>query len=440
MIINKTLQVRNYILRMLEDGIWAAGDKLPGARVIAEANEVTLPIVQAVIENLAQMGVLRTVPRNGTYVQDGWQRQILPYSFLSTANDFWRGTVDPLVAAELPDLHLTRQFERAAMEVRVTHQLLSMHDEFLDLAPLLDSCYPDRSIFIDNIFEPFFINGKLCGIPLVYSSRLLLCDLGLFERAGCPPPVGNWSYQSLLDTIARLREKLPSNQCFAIQNSLHIYSSFIFRCGGRFIDPAAADPIRLDSPATVTGLCRFATLLRQSGLSAETPVITTDLGRCAIRIATRQIYAQIRAANPELRFAAVPLPFFDDGCDVNAMAAELLCVRRNCPHLELAADLVRVLLSEAVQDRFADVGFGIPVRKSSARKSIHFDSPVDLLFLSEAAKCTARYDILTPELYQAISAGVTNIVMLPPEEIPGALHTLADALRTLQKYCDWRPE
>jgi len=440
MIINKTLQVRNYILRMLENGTWAAGDKLPGARVIAEANEVALPIVQAVIENLAQTGVLRTVPRNGTYVQEEWRRQILPYSFLSTSNEFWRGTIDPVVAAELPDLHLTRQFERAAMEVRVTHQMLSMHHEFLDLAPLLDSCYPDRSAFIDEIFEPFYIGGKLCGIPLIFSSRLLLCDVELFEQAGCALPPGSWSYQTLLDIIAKLRETLPSNQCFAIQNSLHIYSSFVFRCGGRFVDPAAADPIRLDSPATVTGLSRFAALLRHSGLSPETPAVTTDLGRCAIRSATRQIYAQLRAARPEIRFAAVPLPFFDDGCDVNAMAAELLCVRSSCPHLELAADLIRVLLSEAVQDRFAEVGFGIPVRKSSARKSIHFDSPVDLLFLSEAAKCTARYDILTPELYQAISAGVTNILTLPPEEIPGALHTLADALRTMQKYCDWRPE
>lgn len=440
MIINKTLQVRNYILRMLENGTWTGGAKLPGARVIAEANEVTLPIVQAVIENLAQMGVLRTVPRNGTYVQEEWRHQILPYSFLSTANEFWRGTVDPLIAAELPDLHLTRQFERAAMEVRVTHHLLSMHNEFLDLAPLLDDCYPDRSLFIDNIFDPFYIDGKLCGIPLVYSSRLLLCDLELFERAGCPPPAGSWSYQSLLDTIAILRRKLPDHQCFALQNALHFYSSFVFRSGGRFIDPAATDPIQLDSPATVAGLCRFAALLRQSGFSAETPAITADLDRCAIRIATRQVYAQLRAAHPKLRVAAVPLPFFEDGCDVNAMAAELLCVRRSCPHLELATDLIRVLLSEAVQDRFADVGFGIPVRKSSARKSIHFDSPVDLLFLSEAAKCTARYDMLTPELYQAISAGVTNIVMLPPEKIPGALHTLADALRTMRNYCDWRAE
>ncbi len=440
MLVNKSLQLRNAILQLLENGSLPAGAKLPGARNIAEANGVALPVAQAAIENLAQFGVLRTVPRSGTYVQEEWFRQILPYSFRTTSHPFWHDVINPLVAGALPELHLTSQFDRAAMEVRVTHQLLSMHTEFLDMTPLLESCYPDCSIFMDGILEPFRINGKLCGVPLIFSSRLLLCDLELFEQAGCTLPPGGWSYQTLLETVGKLKQTLPPQQCFALQNSLHFYSSFVFRAGGAFVDAtAAADPIRLDAPATVNGICRFAELLRLAGYSADTPP-TGDMDPCAIRIATRQLYTQMRMLQPGRRFAALPLPFFDGGRDVNAMAAELLCVRRSCPHLELAKELVRFMLSETVQDRFAEWGYAIPVRKSSARKSIHFDSPIELLFLTEAAKCTAGYDMLTPELYQAISAGVTSIISLEPEKIPGALHDLADALRVMLRYCDWRPE
>ncbi|UKI30602.1 MAG: winged helix-turn-helix domain-containing protein [Lentisphaeria bacterium] len=73
----RNIQVRHYILSQLENGEETAGSKLPSALEIAGRLNISLLTVQNALATLVNEGVLRTVPRQGTFIDNEWQKRIL---------------------------------------------------------------------------------------------------------------------------------------------------------------------------------------------------------------------------------------------------------------------------------------------------------------------------------------------------------------------------
>ena len=87
------------------------------------------------------------------------------------------------------------------------------------------------------------------------------------------------------------------------------------------------------------------------------------------------------------------------------------------------------MLSETVQDYLASARYGIPIRRSSAQKSIDLSDPNDALFISEISSMCAEYNLDSPELTCLIQNGINRIIndlSLPLEE---SLSELARAVR-----------
>ena len=140
---NKHIRIKEYLLNLLESGQLKAGDRLPGARRLTKESGVSYTHIQTVIETQVQNGIFETVPRSGTFVQQGWQSRILPATFACNILP-WIDKLDEIIRKDLPQIHVCRKFTKGIFEFRVTHYLFSHHDEYLDLMPLFKECFPMR--------------------------------------------------------------------------------------------------------------------------------------------------------------------------------------------------------------------------------------------------------------------------------------------------------
>ena len=112
-----------------------------------------------------------------------------------------------------------------------------------------------------------------------------------------------------------------------------------------------------------------------------------------------------------------------------AQATDLICVRKECVDRELILEFLRFMLSEEVQDYIAGEKYGIPIRKSSAQKSIDLSDPRDILFLREMNSMSAEYNLDSPELMDLIQDGVGRVINDDSLPLKESLEDLAHAVR-----------
>jgi ABC-type glycerol-3-phosphate transport system substrate-binding protein len=436
-------KVRNYILDSLENGELKEGEKLPGARVLASLLKAPFVKVQQALDQLTREGILETEPRKGTYVQAEWRDRILQSNFTAfkPAEGLpWLPLLGKIFAERLPHLRIRNQFKRSVFELRTTVTVQSESRDYLDLAPIFDKCHPDKSVFFSHPFKTFYINGKLPGIPFIFSPRVMFYNGSMFERAGQPPPKAGWTWDDFLSSVRALRRTFPPEAVFGWGSTISAWINFVFRAGGALMDPDAEDMVKIDHPKTQRGLELYAALKKELGYSpGKTPEHTERFcrGGLALLPGPREIMPFVRRSNPD-GWGTVPLPLIDGGREISAQATDLICVRKSCTDAGAAAEFVKVMLSEEVQDFIGAEAYGIPIRKLSAFKSINIEDTRDALFLTEASKTSAQYNIDSPELCAMISDGISGMLD-NDEDIKTATGKLADAVRTflrIKKYSE----
>ena len=126
----------------------------------------------------------------------------------------------------------------------------------------------------------------------------------------------------------------------------------------------------------------------------------------------------------------IPLPKIPGGVDASMQITDLLCIRKSYTNLEHAKKLLKIMLSQKFQDGLATADYGIPIRKSSATKTLDPEDPRNLVFLTEAKKVQREYNLNSPELYNVVTDGV-EICLQSDADIRPALKKLADVVRTL---------
>jgi ABC-type glycerol-3-phosphate transport system substrate-binding protein/DNA-binding transcriptional regulator YhcF (GntR family) len=436
MIEDKVTTTRKYILESLEKGELCSGDKLPGARDIAKTLNISFLKVQQALEQLVIDGVLQTIPRQGTFVQENWQQRILQSNFTmfnSILRSFWSDKLGEILSTTLPQINLTNKFQKSVFELRTTIYVQNHCDDYMDLTELLNQTYPDRSDFFSHPFKGFLHNKKLIGIPLLFSPRVIFYNPEFLKKHGCSEPSPGWTWDDFIAIVRKLiAAGLPGTDIFNWDPQIHVWMNIIFRAGGCIISSSEQDPVCIDNPKTQHALQLYMALRNELGIEPEMLenahyYLNFAKGNQAFHLSAREYLPFLKHSGMNT-WKTIPLPSIDGGLDITAQATELLCVRKSCTDISTAREFLRIMLSENVQDMIAEQKYGIPIRKSSAFKSFNTESPSDMLFLTETSKITAEYNIKSAELSQMISTGLKQI-MLYNLDVEFATSKLAEAVR-----------
>lgn len=431
--IDKNLEIRNRLLNRIECNEWPTGSKLPGARLLSKEVGCCFTHLQSVIESLVQQGILLSIPRSGTYVRENWEKRLIQKSFrpYDGRQVFLTGDLTPILST-IPALWLTTRSERAIFELQVSHHLLGHHSEYMDLTPIFNRHYKDPGIFFTPLLDAFRLNGKLAGIPLLFSPRIMVCNRKLFKESGVPLPRHGWSWEEFLACIRQLRKKLPGERTFYFEPSLFIFYSVAARFGGKILDPDAEGTVSLDSPEMLRALNSFLEL-RDILLPFSAPVKHYET---AMWMTTRQELYRTIPAEIRQELVGVELPLPENGFDVNVPGVELLCIRSECSDMELAEELIENMLSPDFQDYLGEHKRGIPLRNSSADFSFSSDESTDILFRQEMHKPIALYSSVSADIYDIVSRSIQRINHCPRPEAGKMMRELAATIRFLLRIAD----
>lgn len=428
---DKVGMTRDYILDMLERGGLDVGDKLPGARELCGEVDASFVMVQTALSSLMRDGILESVARRGTFVREGWRERVLSDSMVVYKTNWpWLPGLRGILAEELPELRLRTQFHRGVFELRTTIAAQRDRTEYLDLSKIFKELYPGGEEFFSKPFEPFYgADGSLHGIPFIFSPRVMFYNPRLLRQAGCELPRSGWSWDDFLASVRILKKSLPGREIFNWDHNTYNWMSVIFRAGGCLIDPSSPDVVKLDDVRTREGLLLYTELGRELGVTGDFRRMEQfSDGNLAFMLAPREELNRLKAARFN-DWGTVSLPLIPGGTERTTQATDLLCVRRDCGDMRMAREFIRVMLSERVQDYIGGQGYGIPVRKSSAMKSIDFEDERDSLFMTEMSKMSAEYNLSSPQLAEMIECGIRSI-WTDNGDIGKVCSRLAEAVRT----------
>ena len=435
---DRQTEVRHWLLDRIDSEEIKAMDKLPGAREIAEKVGVSLLTVQNAIETLVNEGVLETYPRKGSFVSPQWRECILQHNFRpNNGNLPWLKDISAMVSRQLPKLYFCSNFHYSMLELRPTLVLQAWRDQYIDMADLFNRCFPDKSDFFMEAFESYYnSDGTLPGIPFIFSPRVMFYNRELLEKAGCPEPESGWKWNDFISSIKKLKGILPAKDIFNWNADKHQWLNFIFRTGGCLFDPSDdVDPVKIDHPDTRRGLQHFKEL---SDLVSHTVEPLDDRyrtmfgqGKKAFMLSPRQDLFFVKRGDFK-NWGTVNMPVFEDGLDRITQASDLICVRKSCANLRMAEDFLKIMLSSEVQDFIGSQGYGIPIRKSSAYKSISRENKADWLFIKEIPNMSAQYNIDSVEIMNMVMDGI-NQIWDNGNDIDEFTSELASAVRTFMK-------
>ena len=430
---DKVTVVREHILDLLESGTLQEGDKLPGARELCDEVDASFVMTQNALASLVRDGILDSVSRRGTFVRQGWADRALGSNFVIYRNPApWLGGLTEILSRRLPKLRISRHFSKSFFELRTTTTVQENRYDYMDLSGLLKKVYPDDSIFFTTPFRSFYTaNGALIGIPFIFSPRVMFYNPRLLTQAGCPLPVANWVWDDFIGSIKTLKRTLPGNNIFNWDMMSFNWMNFVFRAGGTLIDPGADDPVKIDDPRTRHGLKLHTELRELLGRDDARPTGDFAKGELAFLLGPRELLCDFKHAD-FADWRTVPLPLIPGGTELTTQATDLICVRKDCTDMDVAHEFIKVMLSEETQDFIGSERFGIPIRKSSALKSINFDDPCDALFMSEMSKMSAEYNLDSPELSMTVIDGIRQI-WRRNADVEECTRELADAVRTFLK-------
>ncbi len=431
--------VRAYLLDALEGGVFREGDKIPGARDIAKELGVSFLKVQQALEVLCSDGILHTVGRKGTYVQKNWRQRILPENitlFNPHASFLWLDGFMKIMHEEFPEARFTSHFAGGSVEMKTTLHVQLNWKDYIDLSDLLDECCPDRDEFFTEVIDGFRINDRLVGIPFCFSPRVVFYNPEVFRECGCPLPSEGWHFSDLLEIAGRLKKVLSPENIINWGDAPFLWMTYVARAGGRVMDDSLADPVLIDSPETQLGLRCCQQLGDIVGPVDHIPVKDNfAAGKAAMYVGERQSVNFFIGKGFD-SWETIKLPVINENCENNLQGTDLLCIHKSCCRPDVAREYIKFMLSAKAQDYIAAAKYGIPLRKSSAFKSLDLTQPRDSLFAVEIPNMVVNYNVRSPGLADIIFAGVSRILAenLPIEKSTRALAEFVRQYLDMKKY------
>lgn len=438
---DKTIAIKNKILSLVETH--PEGRRLPSARALASEFDVSFQFVQRVVDDLSERGVIQVFPRSGMEPHPYWRRRLV--------SGVWRMHGDKLLAVELgklinrqmPEIFVASEFEYAPMELSVTHYLLSHHRSYCDLNWMLDNAVPDRGVLFSKLLSSGKFGKELCGIPLFFSPKVMVLNRKLFDLHNCPLPSENWTWDEFEKTVSTLSEKMEPFRVFGAWNGITEWMNFVTVNGGCIFDDKNSDEVKIDSPEALEALEFFRTLFCRAAVPDKFIGKYNHnedflAGNVAIYPGARQsvssLFTRGRFKHDEIVLR--PMPVREKGMAPRSMlAANYFCVRKECVDMQLAQNLMELLLSERCQrDIIGAMRFGIPIVQSAAQASFDSNDPHDAVFARTLFHVVPRYNITNPVSYQLINKCMGEALSGTSENMKEMVKKLADTLRMLVRF------
>ena len=436
---DKGIAIKNRILSLLEE---TRDDKrLPSARMLAGDFNVSFQFVQRVVDALADSGVIRVFPRSGMEAHPYWRKRIISGVFCVPEYSWFGDRLKRKLQVRFPEIYATSAFEHAPMEISVTHQLISHHNDYCELGNMLASVLPDRSAIFSRMLDAGKFGGGLCGIPLLFSPKVMILNKKLFDACGCPLPSEDWTWSEFEETVCRLAKKLAPFRAFGTWCDIIEWMNFVTVNGGCIYDEE--NNICLDAPESLEALKFFYTLVQRAKVPDEyvgkyNHIVDFRDGNVAISSGQRQILSNLiqTGAFRKEELVLRPMPVKERGTAPRSMlAASFFCVRQECVNMTLARDLLEFLLSEEFQyDVIGAIKCGIPVRCDSARRSFDTDDPHDAVFARTLSHVVPKYNIPNPVSYTLLSRAMASALNGSFSELETNIKELSDTLRSLKRF------
>ena len=268
------------------------------------------------------------------------------------------------------------------------------------------------------------------AVPFIFSPKVMFYNRSVLKRNNCPEPKFDWRWSDFIDSVKLLKRTMQPGLLLNYHSDPHYWINFVIRSGGALVEQDPENPVRIDSPETVAGIRavrELAGVLEQQEIAG--PHLESFIaGETAFLLAEREILCYLNHRKFD-DWGVVPLPRMQGGTDKMSQATDLLCVRKECVDPDMIRGFLAFMLSEEVQDYIAAEKYGIPIRKSSAQKTIDLTDKRDLLFLTEMNNMFAEYNLNSPELMNLIQSGISQIIREQERPLEKSLKRLADAVR-----------
>ncbi|MBQ7207142.1 MAG: GntR family transcriptional regulator [Lentisphaeria bacterium] len=427
--------VRKYVLENLESGVFQPGARLPGSRKIADHLGISRPVVQSALDTLVNEGLLVSVSRSGLYVDGDWtSRRIRACIKLYTHREFlpWLGMFEKEMASAAPELHISTCCEEGTFEIVTTAVAQTRFREYVDLAPLVKSCFPDLSPFHAEQLRPFMHGERLSALPFLFSPRIVACNRRMLAEAGCSEPGPDWSIRDFADIMTKLRAHFPPERVFPWNTNAYLWMNFVLCFGGRLFCLEKPDPVCFDSPETVRALTFFRSLAAKDAPPSGREDIA-HYARFAVSVLDRQLYSPIRRDFDD-GFLFLPMPGVSpEHSGRSIQATELFVMRRGSVDRDLCMRIMRFLWSEKFQDHLAELRYGLPIRRSSLERAFLPGNPADAAFRDAMGRLCNEYSVSSPPLFDLVLTGISSIIA-GGGEIESRLRELAAGVRVYLKY------
>ena len=428
-------ELHDYILTLIEKEL-SPGEKLPGARTVAERFSCSLPRVQSVLDSLEQSGVVESRPRSGTYVSSDYKERILPRnvvcsSFLNALSEEQRKSF----RHQFPEFHLTNSFHGGGVEILSSFTILSRQNKYQDLTEIFEETFPDcgKRFYMESL-APFCREGRFRALPIMFSPQILWYNPELFRQTGTPLPSENWGEEEFFSAIRQLHRTLSGRRIINYTPSFQQWSNFVHASGGAFFDPALEDPVQADSPATVKGCLKYLNLLRELDLAVdydEAPVRSFARGKLAMFAGFRQSAWYFREEGIDFTPGAVFMPSL--GSAEKQLGAGLIAFRKNFHDREKIKKLLKFWFSDSIQETLGKNSYGIPFLRSAALKTLVPEREPDCFLLKGLPALNTNSHIPSEELGTILSRSSTLINTSSPEKLPKILNELATTMRFITK-------
>ncbi len=240
------------------------------------------------------------------------------------------------------------------------------------LEPLDDFASKDASLNIEDFYSGLFnygkIDGKLYGIPVGFTTRVVYYNKKLFDEAQVPYPQDGWTWSDFQDIAAKLTDKSKKQYGFGVRASNDTYDlqGFVWSNGSSFIsDDGKTIEGYMNSPETAEAIQIFGDLVKNGsgvlvgGKGQQSGEDIFKAGKLAMWESGIWPLGGFKEAGIDI--GTVEMPAFPGKPVKGIIAESALSIAKDSKQKELAWEFVKFYVSaEAIKMRTAD----LPVRVS----------------------------------------------------------------------------
>ena len=346
------------------------------------------------------------------------------------------------------DIHQLNQKMLTAVVTGIPPEIGSNHYYFVpryaanDALEALDSYFERDGINPEDIFFPFAVDinrydGKLYGVPLFNSTRVLVYNKDLFKEAGLDPERPPQTWTELVEYAKKLTKwdgnvldvagfQVPVGK----EMGVNFFCQLLWQKGGEIFNEDNTKVV-FNSPEGVEALQFYADLFLKHKVSTFDFGAGTQggqepfpRGKAAMRMGGSFDLVYLAQEAPDLDYGTALLPRPEDGEFISLVDSFSIFMMTDAKNKEDAWTFLKYCSSKEAQLAFAKTSFRLPANIEAAQDPYFQEDPrmrvfAEALANGRALPVTPEWSEIEDILYAEIEAAI-NGVKTPQEALDTA--------------------